>query len=101
VRFAWHFGLQKSSAEAQICARIFATVGSDVMHIGYAGVSTLDQNLDLQIQALRKAGCKKIFREKVSGASRERPEFRRRVNLGYPSRSNLSVNQQHRTRPGP
>jgi hypothetical protein len=47
------------------------------MNIGYARVSTLDQNLDLQLQALRKAGCKKIFREKVSGASRKRPEFQR------------------------
>jgi DNA invertase Pin-like site-specific DNA recombinase len=45
------------------------------MNIGYARGSTLDQNLDLQMQVLRKAGCKKIFREKVSGASRERPEF--------------------------
>jgi DNA invertase Pin-like site-specific DNA recombinase len=47
------------------------------MNMGYARVSTLDQNLDLQMQALRKAGCKKIFRDKVSGTSRERPEFRR------------------------
>src|SRR5512135_2346304 len=45
------------------------------MKIGYARVSTLEQNLDLQLQTLKKAGCKKIFREKVSGASRERPEF--------------------------
>ena len=30
------------------------------MNIGYARVSTFDQNLDLQIQVLRKAGCKKI-----------------------------------------
>ena len=47
------------------------------MKIGYARVSTLDQKLDLQMQALRKAGCKKIFREKVSGTSRQRPEFQR------------------------
>jgi DNA invertase Pin-like site-specific DNA recombinase len=47
------------------------------MNIGYARVSTLNQNLDLQVQALRKAGCKKIFREKVSGASRQPPEFQR------------------------
>jgi DNA invertase Pin-like site-specific DNA recombinase len=47
------------------------------MNIGYARVSTLDQNLDLQMQALRRAGCKKIFRKKVSGATRERPEFQR------------------------
>lgn len=51
-----------------------ASVG---MKIGYARVSTLDQNLDLQMQALRKAGCKKIFREKISGARRERPELSR------------------------
>jgi DNA invertase Pin-like site-specific DNA recombinase len=47
------------------------------MNIGYARASTLDQDLELQVQALRKAGCKKIFREKISGASRERPEFQR------------------------
>lgn len=47
------------------------------MNIGYARVSTLDQNLDLQTRALKKAGCRKMFREKVSGASRDRPEFQR------------------------
>jgi DNA invertase Pin-like site-specific DNA recombinase len=40
------------------------------MNIGYARVSTLDQNLDLQMQALRKRPARRIFREKVSGASR-------------------------------
>ena len=43
------------------------------MKIGYARVSTLEQNLDLQLQAPEKAGCKKIFREKVSASNRERP----------------------------
>ena len=47
------------------------------MKIGYARVSTVDQNLDLQLQALKKMGCQKIFREKVSGATRQRPEFQR------------------------
>jgi len=47
------------------------------MKIGYARVSTQEQNLDLQLQALRQAGCKRIFREKVSRASRQRPEFQR------------------------
>jgi len=50
---------------------------SKVVKIGYARVSTLDQQLGLQMQALRKAGCKRIFREKVSGVSRQRPEFQR------------------------
>lgn len=45
------------------------------MKIGYARVSTLDQNFDLQLKALKKAGCQKIFREKVSGASWQRTEF--------------------------
>jgi DNA invertase Pin-like site-specific DNA recombinase len=47
------------------------------MKIGYARVSTLEQNLDLQLRALAKAGCKKIFREKASGSNRERPQFQR------------------------
>lgn len=45
------------------------------MKIGYARTSTQDQNLDLQTDALKKAGCKKIFNEKISGSSRNRPEL--------------------------
>jgi len=45
------------------------------MKIGYARVSTKDQSLDLQKDALRKAGCKKIYSERLSGASTERPEL--------------------------
>lgn len=43
------------------------------MLIGYARVSTQDQNLDLQIEALTKAGCKKVFNDKISGSRSERP----------------------------
>ncbi|MHB8414924.1 MAG: recombinase family protein [Acidiferrobacteraceae bacterium] len=43
------------------------------MLIGYARVSTQDQNLDLQIEALTKAGCNKLFDDKISGSRAERP----------------------------
>jgi DNA invertase Pin-like site-specific DNA recombinase len=67
---------QKYLAKGMPFARIFANCTCK-MKIGYARVSTLEQNLDLQLRALEKAGCKKILREKVSGSNRERPQFQR------------------------
>lgn len=43
--------------------------------VGYARVSSRDQNLDRQLSQLETAGCSKIFAEKLSGASSDRPEL--------------------------
>jgi DNA invertase Pin-like site-specific DNA recombinase len=45
------------------------------MIIGYARVSTQDQNPELQVDALKKSGCEQIFQEKKTGKLRERPEL--------------------------
>lgn len=46
------------------------------MVIGYARVSTLEQNLDRQIDNLTAYGCEKIYQEKMTGTKADRPEFR-------------------------
>lgn len=46
------------------------------MLVGYARVSTLDQNPALQTDALTGAGCERLFTEKASGAQRDRPELK-------------------------
>ena len=46
------------------------------MLVGYARVSTRDQSPALQLNALREAGCEKVFTEKASGAQRDRPELK-------------------------
>ena len=43
------------------------------MKIGYARVSTYEQNLSLQMDALEKADCEKVFHDQISGAKTKRP----------------------------
>ncbi|HHT6612271.1 TPA: recombinase family protein, partial [Listeria monocytogenes] len=45
------------------------------MIFGYARVSTEDQNLNLQIDALTQHGIDKLFQEKVTGSKRDRPQL--------------------------
>ncbi|WP_434274533.1 recombinase family protein [Aliarcobacter cryaerophilus] len=57
---------------------IFYAIGVK-MQIGYARVSTLDQNLDLQIDALNQAGCKKIFQDKITGTKLKREQLQNAI----------------------
>lgn len=50
------------------------------MKIGYARVSTQDQKLSLQVDALESAGCEKIFKEKMTGTTKNRPELEKMLN---------------------
>ena len=45
------------------------------MLIGYARVSTTDQNPELQIDELEESGCEQIYQDKISGSIRDRPEL--------------------------
>jgi len=49
--------------------------------IGYARVSTQDQNLDRQMDALKNEGCDKIFDEKMTGTKRHRPELEKMLEV--------------------
>jgi DNA invertase Pin-like site-specific DNA recombinase len=54
------------------------------MLIGYARVSTDDQNLDLQRDALTKSGCERLFEDQLSGARSERPGLHQAIHYARP-----------------
>lgn len=51
------------------------------MKYGYARVSTLHQDLEAQLQALKKEGCDKIYADKFTGTKTDRPEFNKLLNV--------------------
>jgi DNA invertase Pin-like site-specific DNA recombinase len=54
------------------------------MKIGYSRVSTADQSLDMQLDALKAAGCEKIYEEKASGAEDDRIELQKAMDALRP-----------------
>jgi len=51
------------------------------MNIGYSRISTSDQNLELQLDELKKAGCEKIFQDVASGSKDERKGLQEAINF--------------------
>jgi len=70
------FPLAKITRKSVVFCRDICKV-FHTMNIGYARVSTDDQDLALQLAALRKSKCRRVFQEKISGACADRPELQR------------------------
>ena len=64
-----------SAAQKQRVVSVINECQNESMKIGYCRVSTDDQNPDLQLTALKRAGCKTIFTDKATGAHVKRPEL--------------------------
>lgn len=58
-------------------SKIMRELGVVLVIYGYSRVSSVSQSLDSQVQTLKTYGCEKIFREKVSGRTLQRPQFQK------------------------
>lgn len=63
------------------------SVKGNKMKYGYARVSTEEQNIDLQIDALKKFNCDEIFSEKISSRKKNRPELEKLLEIIRPGDS--------------
>ena len=84
-RAAWREGLVNGWHAAKASAPLPAVAPlSKGMLVGYARVSTQEQSTNLQLDALAKAGCTRVFSESASGAQRDRPELARALDYMRP-----------------
>jgi len=88
-RYAWREGLVTGWHAAKKSAEVSARPAPNQQakngaSIGYARVSTQDQSTNLQLDALNKAGCTRVFSESASGAQRDRPELARALDYMRP-----------------
>jgi len=78
------------------------TVSSSTAHlphrIGYARVSSTGQNLDSQLDALQKAGCGKIFTDKMTGSRLDRPGWEKFIEYARPGDSLVVTELSRMTR---
>lgn len=68
-------GMGDVAGELEIVGDPLRPVGAGGARVGYARVSTTDQNLRRQLDALNGAGCIRVFEEKLSGRNAERPQL--------------------------
>jgi DNA invertase Pin-like site-specific DNA recombinase len=69
----------RKAAELQALPRCINPMHNRGMIYGYARVSSNGQDLAQQLAQLDAAGCTKVYREKVSGATAERPQLKRAI----------------------